>query len=972
MGVAGLWPLLQPAQSITTLTALSLTKFNGPHRGFRIGIDASIWFFHAEYGKEGENPELRTLFFRCAELTNHGFLPIFVFDGPLRPKFKRGKRVNTTQQHALVTGMQAIIEAFGFEYRTAPGEAEAELALLNRLGVIDGILSDDVDTFLFGATTVIRNHSSTHPSSAGSGSVEKSTVIVYNLPHPAFPDLQPADLIFIALCSGGDYDATGIPSCGIKIAYGLAQAGFGKSLYQAATTYGHDRVSMETFLRKWRADVAQELRTNASGYLPMKKPSVANNIPNTFPDIDVLLSYVTPITSESKGRLDRYDNLMVGHGRNDGWVQKDPSLPKIARLCEQYFEWGIMDSIIKRFRTVIFHGAVLRILRRTVLVEDQDAHNGLPPVSHDLLKKYFAPNYFVDLTADGEPCPVLVNKIHSTRQHASTSNTLEYRLEVSPTVLVKLTASGVVGDRRPPDEDEWAEEVEDDESDEEEGSKKKKKKAEPKDPKEPLRLWIPEAFIKNAIPHILEEYEEAQRKKAEKKAGKGKKQATGEKSPAKGRKGKSKDTVSAEVPSSPVKKKSTKENVKVATKAPPKATKPKQDARSRAIAMFEGQDVTDSDSEQEMESWKPSTLRSMMPQKDYLSKRRSNIPWEDETMDAGVLDNEKPPAKEPTKPLVKDLTQPKPIVKDLTQPKLLVKDLTKGRGTKVDQNKAANAKPKTAPLTSTRLSQSDGIDNIFSTRKPGTIAPVEKGKGKAKAAASAAAAYPWLTRDLYDDDTDESISLPSASTIFDGYASKGNPSASSSTSDLTTPRKTQPFPAPSPPRDDPFIDDFYAEAGPPDTPSPTKTNARKKSDLSSSSSEEELDGSPARSRTRELNKSPRKSKKQSSPRKSTEAEVGRKTIADVQHPSRVSRRSSSPTPSSRSSTVKTNTKMIAKSKRALPVINISSSDDDSEDDGTGTGYISRMAMTATVVNPNVRNTTKPKPQPKCIAVIDLT
>ena len=23
-------------------------------RGFRIGIDASIWFFHAEYGKEGE------------------------------------------------------------------------------------------------------------------------------------------------------------------------------------------------------------------------------------------------------------------------------------------------------------------------------------------------------------------------------------------------------------------------------------------------------------------------------------------------------------------------------------------------------------------------------------------------------------------------------------------------------------------------------------------------------------------------------------------------------------------------------------------------------------------------------------------------------------------------------------------------------------------------------------------------------
>ena len=38
----------------------------------------------------------------------------------------------------------------------APGEAEAELAYLNQLGVIDGVLSDDVDNFLFGATTVIR------------------------------------------------------------------------------------------------------------------------------------------------------------------------------------------------------------------------------------------------------------------------------------------------------------------------------------------------------------------------------------------------------------------------------------------------------------------------------------------------------------------------------------------------------------------------------------------------------------------------------------------------------------------------------------------------------------------------------------------------------------------------------------------------------------------------------------------------
>jgi len=140
-------------------------------RGFRIGIDASIWFFHAEYGKEGENPVLRTLFFRCATLMRTTFLPLFVFDGPKRPDFKRGKKINKTS-HKLIPGMKAIIEAFGFEWRMvrfrffrsflflislqAPAEAEAELAYLNSAGIIDAVLSDDVDNFLFGATTVIR------------------------------------------------------------------------------------------------------------------------------------------------------------------------------------------------------------------------------------------------------------------------------------------------------------------------------------------------------------------------------------------------------------------------------------------------------------------------------------------------------------------------------------------------------------------------------------------------------------------------------------------------------------------------------------------------------------------------------------------------------------------------------------------------------------------------------------------------
>ena len=84
--------------------------------GFSLRIDASILFVHAEYGREGENPVLRNLFFRCATLMPTTFLPLFVFDGPWRPDVKRGKKINRTA-HKLIPEMKQIIEAFSFEWR---------------------------------------------------------------------------------------------------------------------------------------------------------------------------------------------------------------------------------------------------------------------------------------------------------------------------------------------------------------------------------------------------------------------------------------------------------------------------------------------------------------------------------------------------------------------------------------------------------------------------------------------------------------------------------------------------------------------------------------------------------------------------------------------------------------------------------------------------------------------------------------
>lgn len=75
----------------------------------------------------------------------------------LRNQQKKDRRDADEVTHTMVTECQQLLKLFGLPYITAPMEAEAQCAELVTLGLVDGIVTDDSDCFLFGGTRIYKN-----------------------------------------------------------------------------------------------------------------------------------------------------------------------------------------------------------------------------------------------------------------------------------------------------------------------------------------------------------------------------------------------------------------------------------------------------------------------------------------------------------------------------------------------------------------------------------------------------------------------------------------------------------------------------------------------------------------------------------------------------------------------------------------------------------------------------------------------
>ncbi|KAL4262296.1 XPG-I domain-containing protein [Pleurotus pulmonarius] len=523
MGVPGLWDIIHVVGTSTAIGRLAvLDGFQhnvSNRRGYRIGIDASIWLHHASFCQGGENPGLRLLFFRVLNLLRWPILPLFMFDGRARPKTKRGSKLGKSGSHALTKDFKTMLSLMGVEWREAAGEAEAELAQLNRYASLDAVMTDDVDAFLFGAQTVIKNPginlsgNKSKPAIDKRGKASKHHVWVYTADaiqsHPGVR-MTRGGMILFALLNGGDYH-TGVDKIGKVIAHGLARCGFGDSLLTAYQN--RNSQDIRTFLTQWRAEMTQELHTNSKGFLP--HICASTSIPDTFPDMGALKNYVEPAVFATQA------------GRGGGGLRDARSfnIAALAAFCEEKFgEWGFRDVIIKRFRTLVWPSAVMHLLRHSTLDRDEKPiRNGVRPPAvgtpASLVQKYLGGPVSIqraDAIADAfinkgtvRPAVQPVDdtyplglRIVRSRQHVSTDEMLEYLVEFSPIQFVELANSGIKGFR-------GASPTNDSEELDENGNVMVGARTTgklPPPPRSAVQLWIPSVVLAEVYPELGEEF----------------------------------------------------------------------------------------------------------------------------------------------------------------------------------------------------------------------------------------------------------------------------------------------------------------------------------------------------------------------------------------------------------------------------------------------------------------------------------
>jgi len=124
-------------------------------------------------------------------------------DAFLRGEENRRERDMDTITDEMVEEVMQLLQLFGIPYLKAPAEAEAQAVELEKLGLVDGVVTEDSDAIVFGSKSVYRNIFS-----------DKKYVEVYSSSDSESIGLRHNEKVALAMLLGGDY-TEGVKGVGI-------------------------------------------------------------------------------------------------------------------------------------------------------------------------------------------------------------------------------------------------------------------------------------------------------------------------------------------------------------------------------------------------------------------------------------------------------------------------------------------------------------------------------------------------------------------------------------------------------------------------------------------------------------------------------------------------------------------------------------------------------------------------------------
>lgn len=241
----------------------------------------------------------------------------------------------------MFTECQELLQMFGIPYLVAPTEAEAQCAWLDANNLVDAVVTDDNDAFLFGAKKVYRHifEESKYVEEYRMEDIEREL------------GLSRDSLIYLGLLLGSDY-TPGIAGVGVVNAVEIVSSfpGYDGLIEFEKWVNGIDEDIIALVKEKCATSAVNETTEE----FKQKHKSVRNSwvLPEDFPSKEVVQAYQNPLLDKSKSKFTfinpDFKSVSLLCSKKFGWEEKniDDLLSPVKKSLEEREKQQTLDSFV--------------------------------------------------------------------------------------------------------------------------------------------------------------------------------------------------------------------------------------------------------------------------------------------------------------------------------------------------------------------------------------------------------------------------------------------------------------------------------------------------------------------------------------------------------------------------------------------------------------------------------------------------